>query len=1196
MLKSKSKNPDNMQRRSVRLFVLMLFFPLCGPSLGAAQEKKAEETKPSRDVVWERIETVYRFQNDGTGETTQSVRLRVLTEAGLAAAGQAYFPYSSQLEDLRIDYFRTVKKDGTQVSVDPSRFFEVASPITQVAPVFSDLKMKGVASPSLNVGDAIEYRITKTIRTPLKPGDFWAMHYATRTAEVDSEVVTLDVPADRHLLFRADSRFPYKTEEKNGRRTYRWEVSNPEAQKPGNEPDKPLFSASTLSEWKQVGEWYLALQAGRTEATPEIRALAEKLTKGKNTPREKLEAIYTYVSESIRYVAIHFGIGGYQAHAASDVLRNGYGDCKDKQGLLSALLEAVGLKAYPALVNADQGVVEPDVPVPAQFDHVISAVPIDNELVWMDATLGLAPLGLLVNSLRGKKAVLIEPGATLLGEIPERSPVPAQLRLAATGKLEASGKLMLENDLAVRGLWEVPYRNVFHSGDQQAVSNVVKTLAQGQVQGATADAPKSSDPSDLTKAFDFGFRSTVAIYFDPLEQKKEAQIPHLIFSEGEWSELYSKAKSEWEKTEKPKANEERQKDIDLASVSDLEEALDIEVDPSYEVDLPLPIHVQRSFGVYDSSYAFENSHLKTRRAVKFKLAKMPAEQWQQLESFGKLVDRDLEQVIQLRRTKPVNVEVGADAFTADQLNEMGSKALDRGAFGAARTFLEKATAKDPKQANAWNNLGRAYAGLDMLDEAEQAYKKQIEINPSDEYAYNNLGLLYHREGQYEKAVEAYTKQIEINPLDKFVYPNLAATYVELKKWDEAAGAYEKARAVLHDSPYLLIRMGDMYLKAGKVDEARRRFDRALAMDKGAGTYNDVAYSLAEARTDLDKAQEYAESAVERVSQALQAVSFAQVPPQYTSVLDSLGAYLDTLGWAYFQEGKPAEAEACIKSAFQIRENAVIAEHLARAYAALDKPDAALQYYAYAWKHSEARGSISPELQNYIQGKFGKPGALEKRLETLAETFRNAYRVQLPNRPLTWPPGAPNEGGALVTVHVWVDEQGAVSDARTTTGEEPFKSAALTDARQFHFPPLAWPNHALKTVRTVNFYYLPHKHAAADWVFGAEGQLVKMPAPLEEPLPVGSSQGGAATSPSVQLKNAFDNRDRAASRAHDADAQFTYGAQLEAKATMESRADPKAAQRDFESALEAYQRAHELEPNNASYKSAYERLRRKLGRK
>src|SRR5439155_20495102 len=127
-----------------------------------------------------------------------------------------------------------------------------------------------------------------------------------------------------------------------------------------------------------------------------------------------------------------------------------------------------------------------------------------------------------------------QPAAPRLREPSENPPTPAQLRLVTTGKLDASAKLTIDDDLAVRGWLEVPYRKIFRSGNQQAVSNVVKMLAQGQVERAAADDPKSSDPADLTKPFDFRFRSTVATYFDPLDQKKEAHIPHVLVSEGAW--------------------------------------------------------------------------------------------------------------------------------------------------------------------------------------------------------------------------------------------------------------------------------------------------------------------------------------------------------------------------------------------------------------------------------------------------------------------------------------------------------------------------------------------------------------------------------------------------------------------------------------------------------------------------------------
>jgi transglutaminase-like putative cysteine protease len=74
------------------------------------------------------------------------------------------------------------------------------------------------------------------------------------------------------------------------------------------------------------------------------------------------------------YIGLDFGIGRYQPHAADDVLDNGYGDCKDKHTLLATMLKAVGIDAWPALIHATRKL-DPEVPSPAQFNHVITVVP-----------------------------------------------------------------------------------------------------------------------------------------------------------------------------------------------------------------------------------------------------------------------------------------------------------------------------------------------------------------------------------------------------------------------------------------------------------------------------------------------------------------------------------------------------------------------------------------------------------------------------------------------------------------------------------------------------------------------------------------------------------------------------------------------------------------------------------------------------
>ena len=97
-----------------------------------------------------------------------------------------------------------------------------------------------------------------------------------------------------------------------------------------------------------------------------------QLTKGADTSTEKARRLYDYVARNVRYVSISLGVGRYQPHSALDVLQYGYGDCKDKHTLFSALLRAEGIQSYPVLIDSSRKL-DADVPSPAQFDHVITA-------------------------------------------------------------------------------------------------------------------------------------------------------------------------------------------------------------------------------------------------------------------------------------------------------------------------------------------------------------------------------------------------------------------------------------------------------------------------------------------------------------------------------------------------------------------------------------------------------------------------------------------------------------------------------------------------------------------------------------------------------------------------------------------------------------------------------------------------------
>ncbi len=72
--------------------------------------------------------------------------------------------------------------------------------------------------------------------------------------------------------------------------------------------------------------------------------------------------------------------------------------------------------------------------------------------------------------------------------------------------------------------------------------------------------------------------------------------------------------------------------------------------------------------------------------------------------------------------------------------------------------------------------------LHQYDKAEEAYRKQIEINPKDLYAYNNLGVVLRALKRNEEAIAAYRKQIAISPRDRYAHDNLAILFAALNRW------------------------------------------------------------------------------------------------------------------------------------------------------------------------------------------------------------------------------------------------------------------------------------------------------------------------------------------------------------------------------------------------------------------------------
>jgi len=85
--------------------------------------------------------------------------------------------------------------------------------------------------------------------------------------------------------------------------------------------------------------------------SPKILQLTDSVILGINDHTDKVRAIYKWVQNNIKYIAIEDGDNGFVPREASLVLKRRYGDCKDKSSLLTAMIRASGQKASLASVG-----------------------------------------------------------------------------------------------------------------------------------------------------------------------------------------------------------------------------------------------------------------------------------------------------------------------------------------------------------------------------------------------------------------------------------------------------------------------------------------------------------------------------------------------------------------------------------------------------------------------------------------------------------------------------------------------------------------------------------------------------------------------------------------------------------------------------------------------------------------------------
>lgn len=201
--------------------------------------------------------------------------------------------------------------------------------------------------------------------------------------------------------------------------------------------------------------WYHELVEKMNNEPTMLKSLVGELIQNKTTDEAKINAIYYWVQDNIRYIAFEDGINGFKPEDCQSVYQNRYGDCKGMANLTKEMLKIAGYDARLTWMGTRDIPYSYDMPSLMVDNHMICTVLLNGKKLYLDATqkyTGVEEYGYYIQ----EQEVLIEDGAKYI-----RAKIPlaekghyytnsAQVLTVEKNQLKGSGKTTYNGSARIR--------------------------------------------------------------------------------------------------------------------------------------------------------------------------------------------------------------------------------------------------------------------------------------------------------------------------------------------------------------------------------------------------------------------------------------------------------------------------------------------------------------------------------------------------------------------------------------------------------------------------------------------------------------------------------------------------------------------------------------------------------------------------
>ena len=321
---------------------------------------------------------------------------------------------------------------------------------------YSDQESKIFTFPAVTKGAITNLNYKEIIKDPHFLGLFrFGTYVPTKSAQLSIEFPT-NVSIGYIDFNTKDVSVDFKQETKRNTTTYTWTANNIKGYQGEEGGESMLYSIphiivyiksyeykgerfNVLNDVNDLYKWYASLvNQIDTSELEKVYKIADDITKGLPTKKEKAEVIFNWVQDNINYVAFEDGLGGFIPRGAASVCDKRYGDCKDMANLLYEMLNHVGIEAYRTWIGTrDRPYSYKDVPTPMVDNHMITTAIIDGETIFLDGTDSYVPFGMPSAFTQTKEALLgIDDKTFKLIKVPIQKPEQSITGVTSTINIE----------------------------------------------------------------------------------------------------------------------------------------------------------------------------------------------------------------------------------------------------------------------------------------------------------------------------------------------------------------------------------------------------------------------------------------------------------------------------------------------------------------------------------------------------------------------------------------------------------------------------------------------------------------------------------------------------------------------------------------------------------------------------------------